>query len=64
MRRLPYTLLVFLLIKHSIFSQSIVTDEWPGMVGYCTFDNYSNITEATIANDLELFVDQITMPGP
>ncbi len=64
MRRLPYTLLVFLLIKHSIFSQSIVTDEWPGMVGYWTFDNSSNITEATIGNDLELFGDQITVPGP
>ena len=54
MRNNAFLLIFSLFLFNNIFSQSIDPNNWPGMVGYWTFNDSLNIENATVGNNLEL----------
>jgi len=57
-------IVVFLFSFTSVLSQTIDPNDWPGLVGYWSFDDAADIEHASVGNDLELFGSQIPVSGP
>ena len=64
MKKNIFFILLFVTMSFGVLSQTINPDDWPNMVGYWTFDNSSDIEEANVGNNLELFGTQLAVPGP
>ena len=63
MKSFTLFILILFTITTNSFSQTIDPVDWPDMVGYWKFDNSSNITQATVGNNLELTGTQQFVSG-
>jgi len=64
MKKFFSLIIIITFFSNFLISQTIDPSQWPGMVGYWNFDDPSNLTQAEVGLDLELFGTDEAVPGP
>ena len=57
------TLILSLVFSTTSFSQDLIPSDWPNLVGYWKFQDTTDLTKATVGNDLILIGQHQWLPG-